>query len=412
MTTTTPPSTPSGLDRRLRRLLEASPPRFERAELDDRRRRLGEAAAEQGCDLVLVYGANRAGSGVPWLTGWPVTREAALLVDLRDGDDVLFVQFHNHVPLAGELAAGCEVRWGGPSTRERLREEIARRGGRTRRLGLVGPIGYGLHAELVPDVAGWASLDGAYTRLRLVKSPAELDRLRVGAHLSDRAALALRDGLRPGLTDHELADLVERAYVPLGGTTHIHYFGITSMSQPDRGAPAQVTTGREYAAGDVLVTELSAAFDGYAGQVLRTMTTQPRLSPRYAELHEVAQAAFDAVCGVIRPGATPADVIEAAGLIEEAGYTIVDDLVHGFGGGYLPPVLGSRSRPAGPLPELTFEEGMTVVVQPNVTTSDHRAGVQTGELVEVTADGVRSLHAVPPGPWVDVGPAATRAAAD
>ena len=35
-------------------------------------------------------------------------------------------------------------------------------------------------------------------------------------------------------------------------------------------------------------------------------------------------------------------------VIEDAGFTIYDDLMHGFGGGYFPPVLGSRSRPAAP----------------------------------------------------------------
>jgi Xaa-Pro dipeptidase len=103
---------------------------------------------------------------------------------------------------------------------------------------------------------------------------------------------------------------------------------------------------------------------------------------------------------VLRPGCTPAEIVEAAGVIEDAGYTIVDDLVHGFGGGYLPPVLGSRSRPAGPLPDLTLAAGMTLVVQPNVTTLDHRAGVQTGELMLITETGAESLHAVPRGPWM------------
>jgi Xaa-Pro dipeptidase len=38
-----------------------------------------------------------------------------------------------------------------------------------------------------------------------------------------------------------------------------------------------------------------------------------------------------------------------------------------------------------------------VVVQPNVCTPDLSAGVQTGELFEITADGARSLHRFPAG---------------
>ncbi|MGH2870731.1 MAG: hypothetical protein ACRDNK_24575, partial [Solirubrobacteraceae bacterium] len=110
------------------------------------------------------------------------------------------------------------------------------------------------------------------------------------------------------------------------------------------------------------------------------------------ELHEVADAAFDAIAGRLRAGASAADLVAASGLIEDAGFTIRDDLVHGFVGGYLPPVLGTRSRALAPVPEFTFASGMTVVVQPNVVTSDGRAGVQTGELLLVTEGGVERLH--------------------
>ncbi|HUO46633.1 MAG TPA: hypothetical protein VM470_07365, partial [Acidimicrobiia bacterium] len=68
-------------------------------------------------------------------------------------------------------------------------------------------------------------------------------------------------------------------------------------------------------------------------------------------------------------------------------------------GGYFPPILGSASRMNEPLPDLVFEEGMTVVVQPNVITPDERAGVQTGGLVLVTRDGVEQLQHAPRGFW-------------
>ena len=96
--------------------------------------------------------------------------------------------------------------------------------------------------------------------------------------------------------------------------------------------------------------------------------------------------------GVMRHGATMQSIIDAASVIEDAGFTIQDDLVHGFGGGYFPPVLGSRSRPAGPLPHLTLQSGMTCVVQPNVVTPDQKAGVQVGELVLVTGRGIERMH--------------------
>ena len=89
---------------------------------------------------------------------------------------------------------------------------------------------------------------------------------------------------------------------------------------------------------------------------------------------------------------TMQEIVDAAGVIESNGFTTCDDLMHGFGGGYFPPILGTRSRPAGQLPAMTLEENMTVVVQPNVITREQSAGVQVGELIRVTRSGFERLH--------------------
>jgi len=146
----------------------------------------------------------------------------------------------------------------------------------------------------------------------------------------------------------------------------------------------------------VVVAEISAAFWEHPGQVLRSFALgEP--SPLYRDLHAAADAAFDAIAKVLKAGATPAQVIEASDVIEHAGFTIIDDLLHGYGGGYLPPILGSKSRPAGPVPETPFRAGQTVVIQPNVVTRDGKAGVQTGEMVLIKDSGIERLHAMPRG---------------
>jgi Xaa-Pro aminopeptidase len=230
----------------------------------------------------------------------------------------------------------------------------------------------------------------------MIKSAEELDWLRIGAHFSDLGMMALRDGLRPGLTERELGDLVERAYVANGGTNVIHYFGVTPMSDPQLAVPAQFPSTHRLQAGDIVFAEISAAFWDYPGQVLRSFALgEP--TQLYRNLHTAADTAFDAVATVLRDGALPAQVIEAARVIEDAGFTTIDDLLHGYGGGYLPPILGSASRPAGPVPDEPFRAGMTVVIQPNVVTPDHKAGVQTGEMVLITQSGIERMHTVPRG---------------
>ena len=371
-------------------------PRFSDDEMRRRRRDLLAAAAEHDVRRVLLVGADRAGSAVQWITAWPVTREAIAVVD-DDWPDALFVQHFNHVPLARELARTAEVSWGGPDTADTVVTELQRRGGVQDPVGFIGPLSARTHRQLTGAGLRLVPLGSAYTQLRLVKSAEEIEWLRVGAALSDAGIEALEDGLHSGMTEWELVDLVERAYVPHGGTTHIHYFGVTSMSNPTRGVPAQHPSYRRVTAADAVTVELSASFWGYPGQVLRTFAVEAEPPALYRELHAAAEAAFDAIVNVLRDGTTPDKIKDAAGVIEDAGFTTLDDLVHGFGGGYLPPVLGSRSRDHDRSREIPVRAGMTVVVQPNVVTPDGRAGVQTGELVLVHRDAAERLHAAPAG---------------
>ena len=378
----------------LRALLAAEFPRFSAAELGRRHDRVAEVLAAAGRRHLLVWGANRTGSGVQWLTRWPVTAEAAVVVT-PGAPDALFVQHHNHLPLARRLATEAEVGWQ-PSTIGAAIAELERRGAGPGSVAWAGPLGVDQHRALADRFGEPANVNRAMTGLRQIKSAEEIDWLRLGAYFSDLGMAALRDGVRPGLTERELGDLVERAYLAQGAINGIHYFGVTPMDAPEIGVPAQFPSTRRVRDRDVVFAEITATFWDYGGQVLRTFALGDP-APLYTELHAVADAAFDAIVAVLRDGATPAEVIAAAGVIEEAGFTTIDDLVHGYGGGYLPPVLGSASRPAGPVPAEPFRAGMTVVVQPNVTTADGRAGVQTGELVLITPTGIERLHQLPRG---------------
>jgi Xaa-Pro dipeptidase len=375
-----------------------APPTFSDQEMHRRRAALDDLVQERGLDHVVLYGANRSGSAVPWLTGWPVTREA-VVVHTPGEPDLLLVQFYNHVPQARALARDAEVRWGGPDSIATAANELRHRSaGRSARVGVIGPLPFPGAQVLVDALGPVVDLSAAYNRLRLTKSAEEVARLRRAAELTDLSAAAMQHGAGPGTTEYELGALVEGAYLPHGGSNYIHYFALTSMERPEQCVPSQWPSGRRLEVGDVLSCELSTSYGGdYPGQLLRTFTVSADPTPLVRDLHAVADEALNRIESVIAPGASPEEVVQAADVIEDAGFTTLDDLVHGLGGGYLPPVLGSRSRTLQPLPDLLFREGMTVVVQPNVTTPDHRAGVQTGELLHVTSDGCERLHAFPRG---------------
>jgi Xaa-Pro aminopeptidase len=378
---------------RLRAIVEQEYPRFSDAEYARRHRALAALMEARRLDHLLVVTDHRSGNAPQWVTGWPGTVEAYVV--FRPGEQMtMHVEWYNHFPLAKKLARGCDVRWGEHRGIEKTIEELKRRG--AKRVGLIGPLIARKHALLGKEFE-LANLDSEYVRLRLIKSEEEIDWLRIGAALSDAGFDELLKNTRPGMTERELGNLVERAYVGEGGTTFIHYIGVTSMKEPRILVPPQFHSSRKVAAGDVVFCELSASWWDYSGQVLRSFTVGAPPTPLYEKLHQTAEAAFDAVTSVVRHGTTMPEIIDAAGVIEDNGFTIYDDLMHGFGGGYFPPVLGSRSRPAGPLPEMTLEENMTVVVQPNVISPKDGAGVQVGELIRVTRSGFEKLHGAPRG---------------
>ncbi|HJU81146.1 MAG TPA: M24 family metallopeptidase [Acidimicrobiia bacterium] len=371
-------------------------PRFSKDELAKRRQMIVELMEKAGVSHLLVYGAERVGSAIPWLTEWPVTTEAALLFTPEETPR-LFVQHYNHLPNARIIASDCEVEWGGPSTITQIEELLLARVGPGQRVGALGPLRHQSHLKLASAVGELVGLDAEYQQLRLIKSEEEIARLEVAARLSDQAVAALVAQVEVGMDERQLAAIVESAYLSEGATNHIHYFAVTSMSDPDKCVPSQFQSTRKLQSGDILFCEISAAYWGYAAQVLRTFTIAADPTPLFVELHRAADAAFDAIAAVIRPGAHASELVAASAVIEEMGFTIYDDLVHGYGGGYLPPVLGAKSRPNLPIPDLTLKEGMALVIQPNVITTDERAGVQTGHLVAVTHGGHRSLHNFPRG---------------
>jgi len=347
----------------------------------------------RGLDHLLIVTDHRSGNAPQWVTGWPGTVEAYVV--FRPGETMtMHVEWHNHLPPAKKLARGCDVRWGEHRGIEKTVEELKRRG--AKRIGLIGPLVHRKCIQLEKEFT-LVSLEADYIRLRLIKSEEEIDWLRIGAALSDAGFDSLLKNIRMGMTERELGNLVERAYVGEGGTTFIHYIGVASMKAPRVFVPPQFHSSRKVEAGDVVFCELSASWWDYPGQVLRSLTVGAAPTPLYEKLHETAEAAFDAVTAVVRHGTTMVQILDAADVIEARGLTIYDDLLHGFGGGYFPPILGTKGRPAGPLPEMTLEENMTVVVQPNVVSPADGAGVQVGELIRVTRSGFERLHGAPRG---------------
>jgi Xaa-Pro dipeptidase len=371
---------------------------FSEAEWERRRRAVDQLCADQHLDVLVVFGtsanARQGQAQIYFLTGF-LGHQDAYVVWKPGGDPMLFVQYFNHVPHAQRVAR-ADVRWGGTRSVDAVADELAAMPP-TLRVGLVGSVPYVEQQRLIGRLADRTLVDATadFLRLRLVKSEEELEWMTRAAAITDQALAALVGTAVPGVTELELQAEAVAAAIRAGGQPHFLYLSSTPMANPDRIVPQQDLSDRRLQAGDAIILELSAAYTAYSGQVLRTVTVEAELTETYRRLHDVAWQAFHEVARSIAPGVSALTIVEAASLIETHGFTIYDDLVHGYGGGYLPPILRTPGSSHGPVPDFVFERNMTLVIQPNVVTTDQRAGVQVGELVRVTEDGVVSLHRIP-----------------
>ena len=376
-----------------RKIFEQSYPRFSDGEYKRRQDAMAAKMATAGLDHVLMVTNVWVGNANVWMTGWRGTAECLTL--FKPGEQmVMWIEYYNHLPQCREVAKGVDVRWGQEKGAQLVAEELAKRG--AKKVGVIGPLS-GAAWKGIETKVPLVSFGREYIELRVEKSEEEIQWMRIGGALSDLGMRALVAGTKVGMSEHELGNMIERSYVGIGGTIGIHFIGSTQMSAPDCCVPRQYHTRRTVKPRDFVFCELTSTWWDYSGQVLRGFTVEAEPTQLYKDLHATAEQAFNDIIKTIKPGVHSRELIEASATIEKNGFTTYDDLVHGFGGGYFQPILGSKSRPAGHPPTLVLQENMCMVVQPNVITKDEKAGVQFGQCVRVTKTGFESLHVFPAG---------------
>lgn len=382
--------------------------RFSDAEYERRYRAVREEMFFRGLDCLVVYGSsahtdsNQA--NVRYLSGY-VDQIQSYLVVPADGEPTLFADLYPHVPDAHLMSWVDDVRWGTEDKGRAVAERVAELGYADGSIGFVGSPGPAttelpandyltITEEL--DGAAFSFVSDLMDRIRLKKSDEEVEAIREGVALTDRAMRALAEAIEPGVTERELKAELMSSYLA-DGEYFFQLLGSTSMADPDMPYPWEHQSGREIQAGDVVLTEISARnTQGYSGQLLRGVAVDAAPTEQYRELYDVAEQVFFDVLDVLEPGATTEDVLAAATPpIESRGWTIHAPVIHGWGLGIQRPLIGTRNEGGFPNPPFEFEEGHTIVVEPNPVTTDQHAGHFIGEYVRITADGVERLHDYP-----------------
>jgi Xaa-Pro dipeptidase len=369
-------------------------PIFSDAELERRHKAVYRLMEQEGVDAALFYGSGRYASDIYWLSDWPSSREAYLL--MRNGKEpVILMQLFNHYPMARVMSAIKDVRWAGANTTDSVVDLIRECGLESKKIGLIGSITYQVYNKLREKYpsAAFVDLSGKLRMMRTVRSAEEIERIHFASRLTDQSIQALAESLRPGMREDELPAIIEPVYLKAGGYAGIHFISSMPMRDPDFPVPSQFHSNRKLQKGDALITEISGAYSGYSGQIHRTFSLGEGPTPEWQNMHDAALEGFEVLAKVIKDGATTTEAEEAAEVIHERGFSTYDDVVHGVN--QYPPIFQTKTRKRHESREMMFRENMVIVIQPNLMTHDEKMGLQFGETLVVKKHGCESLNAYP-----------------
>ncbi len=249
-----------------------------------------------------------------------------------------------------------------------------------------------LHRELGTD-AELLPTDDLVQMVRAVKDAAEIATMRRAADVADEAFEQLLTEIKVGMTEREIATLLEQHMIELGasGTS----FPTIVACGPGGAQPHAAPTDRPVRPGEPLLIDFGCRVDGYCSDTTRTFCIgepDPKLTELYAIVREAQDAGFKALADGVRRGR---DVdLAARKVIEDVGYgeRYFHSLGHGIG-------LAIHELPVTatlrvPTPEADAELAKREQLEPNSVISNEPGiyipgwgGVRLEDMVLVTADG-------------------------
>lgn len=142
----------------------------------------------------------------------------------------------------------------------------------------------------------------AVDSLRARKSPAELALIHRAIALTVSAQRDAMHSVRPGLWEYELEALFTSAFRRGGGDGPS--FGSIIGSGPNSTQYHYEANNRRMQAGDVVVMDVGASFQGYAADVTRTIPVSGRFTAEQRAVYRIVRDAQTAAERVARPGAS------------------------------------------------------------------------------------------------------------
>lgn len=281
-------------------------PPFSDEEYRDRLRRVREEMERRGLDTLFVTSP----PNLTYLTGydsiWYDLPVITALVVRRDADDAIFFDTRFHRELVADSAYADEVVYHGGRGVRAIHGTLEQRGWLKGNVGIekwsrspAPPVLADLEQRFAD--AGANVVDGSWCvdRVKLVKMPSEIVYIRKAAEIADAAMVAVRDALRPGVTEKEIAGLAQYEMAKLGGEEPA--IRTIVRSGPRTAAHHALPSMRQIQAGDIVGVDFCAVFNRYHVDLSRCFSIgQP--DPRWTDMFEKIDRSIEVVKEQMRPG--------------------------------------------------------------------------------------------------------------
>jgi len=223
--------------------------------------------------------------------------------------------------------------------------------------------------------------------LRMTKDAEELANMQEAAAMVDAGCRAAHSFIRPGVTELQVVEHMERELGRLGAKPPFH---IDVASGPRAAVPHAGATDRVLQEGELCWVDFVYTYKGYVGDITRTYPVG-RVEGKLAEIYRICLEAQAKARTEARPGMTGAQIDSIArNYIAEKGYGeyFTHRTGHGLGleGHEEPYIVGSNHRP--------LDIGQTFTIEPGIYIPG-LGGVRIEDDVVLEPGGARSLTRYP-----------------
>ena len=255
-------------------------------------------------------------------------------------------------------------------------------------------------------------------KMRLVKDQAEIETLRRGVEITCNGINEVIRTVRPGMTELEVAGLLDYEWKKQGGQRvafdSIIHSGPTSMLYFTMPWETYNAYSRRIEQSDLVFIDVGTEYNFYGTDVCRTVPASGRFDPIQRKYYEIVLEASNAALARIRPGAMMEDVVRAsAEVFKKHGldeYENIDTMGIDKIWGPMPSPTHYVNRAKGLVARVRdlghhvglravegrdygepMQVGWVFTIEPKLFVTDQSFGIMIEDQVLVTEDGMENL---------------------